>query len=347
MAGGVYLWSQTQATNASADPTVNWAEGQAPSSINDSARNMMASVAKWRDDIAGAIATGGTSTAYTVTSNQAFDTLAHMSGQLIAFTPHTTNGGTTTLNVDSLGAKPVRSAPNVEIPAGTLVQGTPYLVLYNNSDAVFYLHGFFGNPYNIPLAGSLNYWGTTAPNSSFVFPFGQAISRTTYSALFALMGTTFGTGDGTTTFNLPDLRGRTTACLDNMGGTTANRLAPDGALASVRHTLGGAGGESGHTLTAAELPSITSTNASQSISTSPPFGQSVAAIASGNVINSIQVVNAGGGSNWVPYAGTNGWGAQNTFSANNTISVTSTGTSGNSHNNIQPTILCNQILRVI
>src|SRR4051812_9361641 len=131
--GGVYPWSQTQATNATADTTVNWAEGQAPSTVNDSARNMMASVAKWRDDIAGAIATGGTSTAYTVTSYQVFDTLAHMSGQLIAFTPHTTSGATVTLNVDSLGAKPLRSAPNVELPAGMLVQGTPYVALYNNS----------------------------------------------------------------------------------------------------------------------------------------------------------------------------------------------------------------------
>jgi hypothetical protein len=56
--GGVYTFSKTPANNATADNTVNWAEGQAPSSINDSARNMMASIAKYRDDISGSIVTG-------------------------------------------------------------------------------------------------------------------------------------------------------------------------------------------------------------------------------------------------------------------------------------------------
>jgi hypothetical protein len=75
-----FNWSRTASSNATADSTVNWAEGQAPSSVNDSARAMMASTAAFRDDIAGAIVTGGTSTAYTVASYQIFDTLAHMNG---------------------------------------------------------------------------------------------------------------------------------------------------------------------------------------------------------------------------------------------------------------------------
>lgn len=194
-----------------------------------------------------------------------------------------------------------------------------------------------------PIGEVTGFAGSSAP-TGWLLCYGQAVSRTTYAALFAVIATTYGAGDGSTTFNVPDLRGRTVAGLDNMGGVSADRLAPGGALAAVRHTLGGAGGESAHTLTAAELPTITSTNVSQSISTSPPLGQSVAAIASGNVINSLQVTNSGSGSNWVPFAGTNGWGAQNTFTANNSISVTSTGTSGSSHNNIQPTILLNQII---
>src|SRR5262245_9309127 len=110
----LYLWSKTAANNAAADPTINYAEGMAPSAVNDSARAAMARTAEWRDDISGTITTGGSSTAYTVTSNQGFDTLAHMSGAMIAFVPHTTNGATVTLNVDGLGAKPLRSAPSVE-----------------------------------------------------------------------------------------------------------------------------------------------------------------------------------------------------------------------------------------
>src|SRR5713226_6799005 len=129
-----YKWSQTASADATADSTINWAEGQAPSSVNDSARAMMAATAKYRDDIAGAIVTGGTSTAYTVSSYQVFDSLAHMDGAMIAFTPHATNGATVTLNVDSLGAKPLRSAQGVELPAGTLIQTAPYVALYNNTD---------------------------------------------------------------------------------------------------------------------------------------------------------------------------------------------------------------------
>src|SRR5579863_1995767 len=164
----LYKWSQTAAADANADSTINWAEGQAPSSVNDSARAMMAATAKYRDDIAGAIVTSGTSIAYTVSSYQVFDTLAHLSGQMIAFTPHATNGATVTLNVDSLGAKPLRSSPGVELLTGTIIQGTPYVAVYDSSDAVFYLRSFFGNPYNVPLGAGMDYWLPTAPNSSFV-----------------------------------------------------------------------------------------------------------------------------------------------------------------------------------
>ncbi len=178
-----WKWSRTASSNATADTSINWAEGQAPSTVNDSGRAMMAAAAKFRDDISGAIATGGSSTAYTVTSYQAFDTLANMNGAMIAFTPHTTSGTTVTLNVDGLGAKPLRLAPGVtnELPAGTLVQGTPYVATYYNATAEWILQGLAGNPYNIPLGGMLEFTGTTAPNGSFVLPFGQAISRTTYA----------------------------------------------------------------------------------------------------------------------------------------------------------------------
>src|SRR5215813_12103906 len=127
----LYKWSQSQGSNGTADTTVNWAEGQAPSTVNDSARAMMAAIAKYRDDVTGAIVTGGTSTAYTVSSYQAFDTLAHMATQAVAFTPHATNGATVTLNVDGLGAKPLRVQPNLELQSGTIIQGTPYVTLYN------------------------------------------------------------------------------------------------------------------------------------------------------------------------------------------------------------------------
>src|SRR5712691_9698334 len=252
----LYKWSTTAANNATADSTINWAEGQAPSSVNDSARAEMAAVAKFRDDIAGAITTGGSSTAYTATSSQGFNSLANMSGKMIAFVPHTTNGATVTLNVDGLGAKPLRSAPSAELLAGVLVQGTPYVATYYNATAEWLLHGFYGNPYNVPLGGMLEFTGTTAPNSSFVLPFGQAISRTIYAAYFAMVGTTYGAGDGSTTFNVIDKRGRVSAGKTNMGGSDAGGITTAGSGIDGT-TLGASGGGQNVTLARANLPNDT------------------------------------------------------------------------------------------
>src|SRR5580704_625335 len=148
-----YLWSTTAASNATSDPTINWAEGMSPSSVNDSARAMAARLREWGNDISGSITTAGSSTAYTIASNQGFDTLAHLNGQMIAFVPHVTCGNPVTLNVDGTGAKPLRSSPGVELPSGALIQGTPYVAVYSNNDGVFYLKGTSAIAYAIPHRG--------------------------------------------------------------------------------------------------------------------------------------------------------------------------------------------------
>lgn len=58
----------------------------------------------------------------------------------------------------------------------------------------------------------------------WLLSYGQAVSRTTYKNLWAAVGTTYGSGDGSTTFNLPDCRGRSLAGRDNMGGVAAGRI---------------------------------------------------------------------------------------------------------------------------
>lgn len=59
-----------------------------------------------------------------------------------------------------------------------------------------------------PFTGSMLMWPTATPPSGFLLCSGAAVSRTTYAALFAIVGVIFGAGDGSTTFNLPDYRDR-------------------------------------------------------------------------------------------------------------------------------------------
>src|SRR4029078_11403208 len=148
------------------------------------------------------------------------DSRYSMNGKIIAYVPHATSGaGPVTLNVDGLGAKALRSSPGVELAPGTLISGTPYVARYFNSAAEWILCSFFGaNPYNVPLGAGMPYFLSAAPNSTFAFPAGQATSRTNSAGLFAVMGTTYGPGDGSTTFNLPSLGGRLLACRENMNG---------------------------------------------------------------------------------------------------------------------------------
>jgi microcystin-dependent protein len=325
-----WKWSRTASSNASADASINWAEGQAPSSVNDSARAMMAAAAKYRDDIAGAILTGGSATAYTVASFQVFDTLAHLDAQMIAFTPHATNGAVVTLNVDGLGARPLRSAPGAELAAGVLIQGTPYVATYSNADGAFYLRDFYGNPYNVPLGALLEFTGPTAPNSAFVLPYGQAISRTTYASYFALVGTTYGVGDGSTTFNVIDKRGRVSAGKDDMGGSAAGRIGSvttdNGTI--IGTTLGSVGGSAMHALSTAEMPAHThgvndpGHTHNNNAATPTPAAQ------------------------WTP--GNTGaiLNAATINSATTGISIQSAG-SGAAHAMLQPTIIVNYVLRIV
>ena len=72
-------------------------------------------------------------------------------------------------------------------------------------------------------AGAVFYFAANSAPSGYLEADGAAISRTTYSALFAVVGTTFGSGDGSTTFNLPDLRGEFLRGWDNGKGTDSGR----------------------------------------------------------------------------------------------------------------------------
>lgn len=160
----------------------------------------------------------------------------------------------------------------------------------------------------MPVGAVLPYAGSSAP-TGWLFCYGQAVSRTTYSALFTALSTTYGVGDGSTTFNLPDLRGRVVAGKDDMGGTSANRLT-DQSGGLNGDTLGDTGGSETHTLTEAEMPTHDHDSPS------------------GNFLLS--------GAVGTPGAGGSGGGS---------ASATATAGSGGAHNNVQPTIILNYIIK--
>lgn len=332
MATGIVSWSQTAASNASADSNVNWAEGQAPSSVNDSARAMMASAAKWRDDVTGINVTTGSGSAYSVTSNQII--ASNLNGMTIQFTPGTTNTGAVTLSVDGQTAKPIRFATGVDLPAGALISGSLYQVTYRSAVEEWLLHSFDASVYAIPVGASIDYWGTTAPNGAFILPYGQAISRTIYSVLFALLSTTFGVGDGSTTFNVPDLRGRVVAGKDNMGGSSANRLtdADDGLNGD---TLGDTGGGETQSLVAANLPSYT-----------PSGSVSITGLA----LNTRDYSSTGASDINTLMQGSNGTNRQNGVpfvSGTASFSGVNNGGTSTAFGIVQPTIIANKLLRII
>jgi len=104
----------------------------------------------------------------------------------------------------------------------------------------------------IPPGAASLYFGASAP-TGWLFCDGSAVSRTTYAALFTAIGTTFGAGNGSTTFNLPDLRGRMPmgAGTGNQSGASGTGVISGGTSLTARN-LGAWGGEETHLLTGDE-----------------------------------------------------------------------------------------------
>lgn len=127
----IFDWSLTAATNATADSSINWQEGQLPSTVNNSARQMMARVAELLKDVGLNITAGGTANALTITTNSPFTTYA--TGQIAVFKAASTNTGATTINANSIGAKSVRKDGDAALSGGELSAGHYYAVIYSTA----------------------------------------------------------------------------------------------------------------------------------------------------------------------------------------------------------------------
>lgn len=184
------------------------------------------------------------------------------------------------------------------------------LLVLNSSGATVATLTDGGEPLeHLPVGAMVDYGGATTP-TGWLLCYGQAVSRTTYADLFTAIGTTWGTGDGSTTFNVPDLRGRVGVGKDDMGGVGANRMTTAGSGVDG-DTLGDTGGSETHALAAGELASHT-------------HGVGRQLVASPGAGSGIYVLNAGAPG-----------GTQTTTSAG----------SGDAHNNTQPSAIVNIIIK--
>lgn len=219
----------------------------------------------------------------------------------------------------------------------------PTLGLYRKSSGILGVAGSLDVTGSVTVAGNallpvgifLPYGGASVPGGWMLCD-GSAKSRTTYAALFAAIGTFYGGGDGSTTFNIPDLRGRVPAGRE--GGTgrlTSTTMTPDG------NTLGAVGGAQVETLTLAQLPTgITSAN-TNSIALSVTTSQ--------KVVNGPNIGSAVGGGTQVTASDAGSGGALSLLGSTGNITagnaaVTSNNTSGAAHINVQPTLIANYII---
>jgi microcystin-dependent protein len=226
----------------------------------------------------------------------------------------------------------------------------------DSGDVLTYNGSVWVNTPGMPSGSITQFAGSTAP-SGWLSCDGTAVSRTTYAALFAVIGTTYGAGDGSTTFVLPNMKGRVPVGYDS--------------AQTEFDALGEAGGAKTHTLTAAEIPSVAAANHTHAAGTfaaadhghgAGSFNAAIGATnGNPNRIGYIAGTVTGPGTatysieagglltgtanfnHYTPIYGSSGGAAPAVTGTSGTTSANTGG--GGAHNNLQPYIVLNYIIK--
>lgn len=312
---GAGSWTEDDNANITAAPD-GAPEGMAPSGVNNVLRAHQGAIKRWYGWSVPR-PTGGSGAAYTLAYAVTPSSLADGMTHLVQF--HASNAAGATLAVHALGALPLHYHA-----AG---QWRPVPPLLWNADEIFRVayHAASGAYRLLHLrnrTGEIHLHGAPIAPVGTLACAGQAVSRSLYAGLFAALGTTYGAGDGTTTFNLPDLRDRIAIGKGDMGGVAAGRLT--NALSGIdTSVLGASGGVQGNTATT----SVTGT------------ASGTLPLSIGTAIDPAPTPVTGGDGRAVTL------GHYHTGSASGALAVTASGTSG-VFSTVQPGLVLTYVIRI-
>lgn len=221
----IFDWSTTASNNDTADSNINWQEGQLPSTVNNSARMMMAKLATWRQVLNGEITSTGTGSAYVLSFTYFPSSLA--AGYRFRFKANHTSSGTATLAVNGTGAKSLKARDGVSITANEILSGNVYEVIYDGTDYIVQ------NPERQVVTDQLDVGGVTYLGDTIILDGStlQEIRRDGTGKRLAISG-----GSSISDGAALDLAGSTAPSPDRytftIGGTNVYRM--DGVLDSHR-----------------------------------------------------------------------------------------------------------------